>query len=67
MKEYAEAVVRTVGERLLYARVDFLRLSPGVFELMELEIIEPCLFLSICPGSGRRFGEAIVEYLDNST
>lgn len=31
---------------------------------MELEIIEPCLFLGLCPNSEVRFAQAIAEWLE---
>ena len=45
---------------LAYARVDILRDSDGVFRLMELELIEPSLFLRFAPDKGAAFAKALV-------
>ena len=44
---------------LLYARVDMLRDPDGMFRLMELELIEPALFLEHAPDKGTSFLKAI--------
>ena len=44
----AATVQMTETETLAYARVDMLRDAEGKFRLMELELIEPSLFLHIC-------------------
>lgn len=46
----------------LYARVDGCVVD-GVFQLMELEVLEPSLFLATSPGAAERFAEAIVAAL----
>ena len=43
---------------LAYARVDMLRDGEGQFRLMELELIEPSLFLHFAPDSGAMFALA---------
>jgi hypothetical protein len=45
---------------LAYARVDILRDGDGVFRLMELELIEPSLFLRFAPDNGAAFAEALL-------
>jgi hypothetical protein len=45
---------------LAYARVDILRDGDGVFRLMELELIEPSLFLRFAPDKGTAFAEALL-------
>ena len=45
---------------LAYARVDILRDGDGVFRLMELELIEPSLFLRFAPDNGTAFAEALL-------
>ncbi|MEQ1645708.1 MAG: hypothetical protein ABL959_19820 [Pyrinomonadaceae bacterium] len=52
--------VATIGNDLLYARVDFVRDGDGNFRLMELELIEPALYLRMNEGAPKRFAEAIV-------
>ena len=46
---------------LAYARVDILRDGNGVFRLMELELIEPSLFLRFAPDAGAAFAQALVS------
>ncbi len=46
---------------LAYARVDILRDGNGVFRLMELELIEPSLFLHFAPDRGAAFAEALLS------
>ena len=46
----------------LYARVDGVE-TPAGFLLLELELLEPALFLSIDPAAPRRFADAIERRL----
>jgi glutathione synthase/RimK-type ligase-like ATP-grasp enzyme len=43
----------------LYARVDLVRNAVGEFEVMELELIEPSLYLRTDPGAPERFARAV--------
>lgn len=45
--------------QIAYARVDMLRDSEGGFRLMELELIEPSLFLHFAPDKGTAFARAM--------
>jgi hypothetical protein len=59
---FAELVVAEVAERFgmpLYARVDIL-MDAGEPLLLELEAIEPTLYLEQAPGSAQRFAAAIL-------
>ena len=56
------AAIAAIGQRLLYARVDLVR-SDDAFRLMELELIEPSLYLRIDPGAPDRFADAIATLL----
>ncbi|MFE0100016.1 RimK family alpha-L-glutamate ligase [Streptomyces sp. NPDC059009] len=47
------------GEGLLYARVDVVDGEGGLC-VMEVELVEPNLFLSVCPGAFRVVGEGVV-------
>jgi len=47
----------------VYARVDGLA-RPDGFMLMELELIEPYLYLEFAPGSAERLAEALIARLD---
>lgn len=62
----ALAAARRILERLarpwLYARVDGV-MSDGRFLLLELELIEPSLYLDGAPGSVERFADAIATLL----
>ena len=49
--------------RPLYARVDVLRDAAGEPAVLELELIEPSLFLDHAPGSARALADAIVARL----
>jgi glutathione synthase/RimK-type ligase-like ATP-grasp enzyme len=46
---------------LAYARVDMVRDDAGVFRLMELELIEPSLFLHFANDKGAAFAGAMVK------
>ena len=45
----AKHVLQSVGEEMLFARVDIIRHENGDPVLMELEVIEPALYLSFAP------------------
>jgi glutathione synthase/RimK-type ligase-like ATP-grasp enzyme len=55
----AEAILAAVPRPLLYARVDLARDDDGHPCLMELELIEPSLFLDRSPPALARFADAI--------
>jgi glutathione synthase/RimK-type ligase-like ATP-grasp enzyme len=57
--EVASRALAQVAERLVYARVDLVQLPDGP-AVMELELIEPFLFLASAPGSADRFTDALV-------
>jgi hypothetical protein len=60
----APRVLAAAGvERAAYARVDGCEID-GVFVLMELELIEPQLYLALEPAAPSRFAEAIAAALD---
>jgi hypothetical protein len=48
---------------LLYARVDLVRDEAGRPLLMELELVEPSLFLALAPEGRERFVDGIVDRL----
>jgi len=54
----ADRVVGAVDSPWIYARVDGVE-SRGKFRLMELELVEPSLFLDASPDAARRFAAAI--------
>lgn len=55
----ARTVMASLGDAPLYARVDLIRSEAGAPSIMELELVEPSLFLDRAPEATRRFAEAI--------
>lgn len=58
-REAAGRILDAVEEDLLYARIDLARGLDGRPALMELELIEPDLYLGYDPGKGALFAEAV--------
>lgn len=56
----AETALGALREVPLYARVDMVRGDDGDFRLMELELIEPSLFLAHSSDSGQAFKAAVL-------
>ena len=55
-----QRAIDAIGQTLLYARADFVRGDdPADFRLMELELIEPSLYLRTDKDAPRRFARAI--------
>ncbi|ESQ81683.1 hypothetical protein AEAC466_20525 [Asticcacaulis sp. AC466] len=55
----ADAAIDFIGrDRLLYARIDMVRASDDGFCLMEMELIEPDLYLTYDPEAAMRFKDA---------
>ena len=61
--EAAERILAAVEEPLLYARVDLVRGLDGAPQLIELELIEPDLYLSYEGDAGKRFASAALELI----
>ncbi len=59
----AEAVLKAAGRPLSYCRIDLIRALDGRLALMELEAIEPDLFLEHAPDGGAMFGVAVKQAL----
>lgn len=59
----AEMVLNAAGAPLTYARVDLIRGLDGTPQLMELEVIEPDLFLGHAHDDGAAFAAAVVGAL----
>lgn len=55
----AEQSLRAAPCEALYARIDMVRGAGGGLQLMELELIEPALFLSHAADRGQLFAEAL--------
>ena len=67
-RAFAERVLavaaRTIGVQpndFLYARVDLAELAPDDFVLLELELIEPSLFLVHAPEAADNFADALAD------
>ena len=59
----AQQIVENIKDDLLYARVDGAEIA-GEFCLMELELIEPVLFLENNPSAANKFAAAIARCLE---
>ncbi len=57
-----DAAIAAIGQKLLYARADFVRHEDD-FRLMELELVEPSLYLRIDPKAADRFADAVASLL----
>jgi glutathione synthase/RimK-type ligase-like ATP-grasp enzyme len=62
--EAAVQVLAAAGRPLTYARVDLIRDPQGRLRLMELEAIEPDLYLEFAPDSGAAFARAMRRALE---
>jgi glutathione synthase/RimK-type ligase-like ATP-grasp enzyme len=60
--EQGAAALRTLPELPLYARVDGV-VRDGVLIVIEVEVLEPALFLDFDPGSAERFAAATIARL----
>jgi hypothetical protein len=56
------AAIAAIGQRLLYARADFVR-GGDAFRLMELELVEPAIYLRTESGAPDRFADAVAALL----
>jgi hypothetical protein len=52
-------------DMLMYARVDLIHDEAGILRLMELELVEPGLWLSLAPQTVRLFADAIAGKMSN--
>jgi glutathione synthase/RimK-type ligase-like ATP-grasp enzyme len=62
-REAAERILAAAAEPLLYARIDLVRGPGGAPLLIELELIEPDLYLGYAPDRGSAFATAVRERL----
>lgn len=60
----ADDIMRTVGGRLLYGRVDFVTGDDGAPWLMELELVEPSLYLAWDDKAAGRLAAAVRRVLE---
>jgi glutathione synthase/RimK-type ligase-like ATP-grasp enzyme len=61
LRAAGDTAMALAGEGLLYGRVDLVRGDDGRFLLMELELIEPALYLRMDTQAPARFAEAILR------
>jgi hypothetical protein len=61
--QQAQKALQAAHRDSVYARVDGV-VRQGTFLLMELELIEPALFLESDPSAARRFAQGIKHRLD---
>jgi glutathione synthase/RimK-type ligase-like ATP-grasp enzyme len=57
----AQQVLDAIGRPLPYTRVDLVRAADGTLRLIELEIIEPQLYLRWAPDTAATFASAIAD------
>src|SRR5581483_10166426 len=55
----AQNILGSVDTPVMYARVDMVRGDNGAIHLLELELVEPSLFLHLAPHAVQRFADAI--------
>jgi len=63
----AEMIVKLLPESSLYARLDLVADDAGRPLVLEVELIEPTLFLSLNPASADRFADALLAVLERSS
>lgn len=68
LSSFALAVLAALPGHLpqpLYARVDTVRDVDGTLRVLELELIEPFLFLETSPGAADRYADAALRWIAN--
>jgi hypothetical protein len=63
---FAQKCLSACPEKTLYSRVDIVFLSDNQPAVMEIELIEPSLYLTYCEESAERFADAIVRTMQCS-
>ena len=63
----AKAALAAAPAKATYARVDIVPDDEGVLRIMELELIEPSLFLDRAPDRGEGFTNAILSFAQRAT
>lgn len=61
--ELAERAMATCDPAPIYGRVDMVRDNDGRLAVMELELVEPELWLRLCPAAADRLADAVVRTL----
>ena len=65
--ELAQAALAAAPAEAAYARVDIVPDDNGVLRIMELELIEPSLFLDHAPDGGAAFTRSLMSYARTAT
>jgi glutathione synthase/RimK-type ligase-like ATP-grasp enzyme len=65
--ERGHQALAAVAPTPLYARIDFVRDAAGDFEVMELELIEPSLYLRTDPEAPARFARAVDQWFADAS
>jgi glutathione synthase/RimK-type ligase-like ATP-grasp enzyme len=65
--ELAQAALAAAPARATYARVDIVPDDEGTLRIMELELIEPALFLHHSPDAGAAFSRSILNAAQRAT
>ena len=65
--ELAQQALAAAPAKATYARVDIVPDDEGVLRIMELELIEPALFLEHAPDAGASFTKAILNSAQKAT
>jgi glutathione synthase/RimK-type ligase-like ATP-grasp enzyme len=65
--ELAKQALAAAPARASYARVDMVPDESGELMIMELELIEPALFLDTAPGAAAAFSQAILSCVRTAT
>jgi glutathione synthase/RimK-type ligase-like ATP-grasp enzyme len=63
LRETADSIMRLLDPLPVYCRSDFVRGEKGTFLLMELEMIEPSMYLRTNSAAARRFAESLDRYV----
>jgi glutathione synthase/RimK-type ligase-like ATP-grasp enzyme len=61
LRAAADTVMAALDEQPVYARVDLVRGDAGAWWLMELELVEPALYLRMDAGAAQRFARALTQ------
>jgi glutathione synthase/RimK-type ligase-like ATP-grasp enzyme len=59
--ELAKAALAAAPARTTYARIDIVVGNEGALQVIELELIEPALFMADAPDAGPRFADAVLS------
>ena len=65
--ELAQAALTAAPAKVTYARVDIVPDDEGTLRIMELELIEPALFLDHAPDAGAAFSRSILGAVRTAT